>query len=158
MIGPEALLGAALVLAASAGDLKPIDPPRYRSLIASHRGRVILVDFWATWCAPCREQMPALLALVKKLRHKPFLLVAISADEPEQRKAASDFLARQGFPGPGYIKQIGSDEAFINAVSPQWSGAMPALFLYDQTGRLARSFIGETKPETVEAEILRLLR
>ncbi|HYM11627.1 MAG TPA: TlpA disulfide reductase family protein, partial [Bryobacterales bacterium] len=64
---------AALVLAAAPLDLKPIDQPGYRSVLASQRGKVVLVDFWATWCGPCREEMPAIAALQKKWQGKRFV-------------------------------------------------------------------------------------
>jgi len=145
-----------LLLAATI-TLRPIDLAGYKSLIEKHRGQVLLVNFWATWCAPCRKEMPALVALETKLRDKGFMLVTISADEPEQRRAAASFLARSKFRGPAYLKQTSDDQAFIQAVSDRWSGALPATFLYDKSGRLARSFLGETKMEAVEDEVLRLL-
>jgi len=157
MTAARLLLAASVALAAPAADLKPMDQAGYQSLIQAHRGQVLVVNFWATWCAPCREEMPALAALEKKLRGKGLVLVTISADEPEQRKAARDFLARAKFRGPAYLRQTADDQAFIHAVSEQWSGALPATFLYDQRGRLAWSFIGETKIGTVESEVWKLL-
>ncbi len=150
------MTAAKLLLAASVA-LRSIDLAGYKSLIEEHRGQVLLVNFWATWCAPCREEMPALAALEKKLRGKGLRLITISADEPEQRKAAASFLARSKFRGPAYLQQSSDDQAFIHAVSDQWSGALPATFLYDRSGRLARSFIGETKIGSIEDEVLMLL-
>lgn len=148
---------AAFAVLSAAIDLQPLDQPRYRAMIESHRGKVVLVNFWATWCAPCRAEMPALVALERKFRPKGLVLASVSADEPEQRKQAAAFLSRYGVARPAYLKQSTDDEAFINAVSPRWSGALPASFLYDRSGRLVRSFIGETKTETLEQEISKLL-
>ena len=151
------LLSASLALAFPALDLRPIDEAGYRALVSSQRGKVLLVNFWATWCAPCREEMPALVALEKKLRSRVFVMVTISADEPEQRKTAVEFLTQHGVQGPAYLKQAADDDAFISSVSREWSGALPALFLYDRSGRLARTFIGETKIEIIEREAAKLL-
>lgn len=130
-MGPAGVFAlAALVAAAAPIDLKPMDRSGYRSLLASQRG---------------------------KLQGKRFVLVTISADQPESRKAAADFLTEHGLQPPAYLLQVPDQDAFIASVSPQWSGALPALFLYDASGRLARSFLGETKIETIEREIARLL-
>ena len=51
-----------------------------RSQLSQWRGRVVLLNLWATWCAPCRKEMPTLAALEKKLGSKDFEVVAISVD------------------------------------------------------------------------------
>ena len=94
----------------------------------------------------------------RKLRDKGFVFIPISADEPGQTQTAAQFLAGLGLQSPAYLKQAADDQGFINSVSPQWSGALPALFLYDESGRLARFFIGETKTSAIDGEASRLLR
>jgi len=84
-------------------------------------------------------------------------VITISADEPEQKAAAEKFIQKSGVQGPAYLRQAASDDHFINAIDPQWSGALPALFLYDKSGRKARSFIGETDMAMLEAAIHKLL-
>lgn len=148
------------VLAAAAGlsaqpRLLPLDPEGYRKLLAAQRGRIVLVDFWATWCEPCLKELPQLVRLHNRLR-PGFTLLTISADEPEQQADALQLLAKFGAPQPAYIKRPGNDEAFIRAVDPAWSGALPALFLYDRQGRRVRSFVGETDIAVVEAAIRKL--
>ena len=149
------LLPAALF--ADAGALVPVDEDGYGKVLAGHRGKVVLADFWATWCEPCREEMPALVALAKKYRSRGVVLVTVSADEPEQETDAVEFLARTGAPAPAYIKRAKSDEDFINAVDRAWSGALPSLFLYDRQGRKAASFTGETEIAQIEAALRKLL-
>ena len=154
---PIITLASVLALPALAFDLQPLDETGYRSMLASYRGKVVLVNFWATWCAPCREEMPALVALERKLRQKGFVLVTVSADEPEQSSAAAAFLAKHGVRPPAYLKKAANDQAFIDTVNREWTGTLPATFLYDKNGRLARTFIGEAKIQTLEQEISKLL-
>lgn len=135
--------------------LIPLDAAGYRKLIAEHKGQILLVDFWATWCEPCLRELPELVKLHKRLAGR-FRLVTVSADEAEQEADARKFLARFGVPGPHYIKRSGDDDAFIRSVDPAWSGALPALFLYDRQGRRVRSFVGETEIGAVEAAIRKL--
>jgi thiol-disulfide isomerase/thioredoxin len=141
----------------AAGALIPVDEDGYRNVLAGQRHKVVLVDFWATWCEPCREEMPALVALAKKYRGRGVVLVTVSADEPEQEAAAGEFLARTGAPAPAYIKRANSDEDFINSVDRAWSGALPSLFLYDRQGRKAASFTGETEIAQIETALRKLL-
>jgi thiol-disulfide isomerase/thioredoxin len=150
---------AAAILAAllAPAPLSPIDEGGYGKLLASHRGRVVLVDFWATWCEPCRAEMPALAGLEKKWRARGLVLLTVSADEPEQERDARAFLAGAGVTGTAYIKRARSDEDFINAIDRKWTGALPALFLYDRQGRKAASFIGETEASEIEAALRKLL-
>ena len=149
---------AFLAIAPAQGQkLTPVDEAGYSALLKSQAGRVVLVDFWATWCGPCRKEMPFLVSLASKLRAKGFTLVTVSADEPEQEKEALQFLKTSGVPLPGYLKTARDDDRFIRAVDPQWSGAIPALFLYDKSGKKVQSFIGETPPATIEAAVRKLV-
>jgi cytochrome c biogenesis protein CcmG, thiol:disulfide interchange protein DsbE len=136
--------------------LTPVDEAGYAKLVAAHKGKIVLVDFWATWCEPCRAEMPQLVKLEQKLRARGFELVTVSADEPEQEAAASKVLKADGVSGPAYLKKAADDDKFIGAIDSKWGGALPALFLYDRTGEKARSFIGETPMRDLEAAIEKL--
>lgn len=153
----EALLALSGAAVAAAAKLKAIDEAGFQALIAANKGKVTLFNFWATWCEPCRAEMPALAKMDTRLKAKGLSFVTISADEPEDESRAREFLAKAGVANAGYIKQAKNDERFINAIDPKWSGALPALFLYDKTGKKARSFIGESDLKAVEAAIRKLL-
>jgi thiol-disulfide isomerase/thioredoxin len=147
----------AILLALAAPSLQTINEAGYRDLLKGHRGSVLLVDFWATWCGPCREELPQLVALSAKLDRRRFQLVTVSSDEPEQATAAAKVLVANKTPEPFFIKNVEDDSRFINSVDPKWSGALPALFLYGRDGKLVRSFVGEVEMTEVEAAIRRLL-
>ncbi len=137
--------------------LAPVDEAGYAKLTAAGKGKVTLVDFWATWCKPCRAETPRLVSLEAKLRQRGFRLITVSADEPEQEAAAAQFASEMRIPGTAYIRKAKDDERFISAIDATWSGALPALFLYDRGGRKVRSFIGETSIADLEAAITKLL-
>ncbi len=126
-------------------------------MLQSHHGHVVLVDFWATWCDPCREELPKLVALSRKLGTRKFDLVTISADEPEQEAAAATLLDKDGVGQPRYIKRADDDQVFIDSIDKKWSGALPALFLYDASGTRIASFIGESDPAVIESAIRKAL-
>lgn len=145
------------VATAAPQKLLSVDESGYREILKAHRGKVVLIDFWATWCGPCREETPKLAALQNQLKDRGFVLIAISADEPEQESEAYNFLKGNGIPTPAYIKHVKDNEEFINFIDRAWSGALPALFLYDRQGRKVASFIGETEPAQLNSAIRKLL-
>jgi thiol-disulfide isomerase/thioredoxin len=151
---------AFLALAAPAAAqprLAPLDEPAYQRLISANKGRVVVADFWATWCIPCRAEMPQLIRLETRYRGRGVKLLTISCDEPEQEAGALDFVRKSGAPQPAYIKRAASDEKFIDSVDPKWSGALPGIFVYDRQGRLVKSFIGETDMAALESVLKKLL-
>jgi thiol-disulfide isomerase/thioredoxin len=152
------LISLFIALVLSAVQLVPLDGDEYSRMLKAHRGKVVLVDFWATWCEPCREELPRLVSLSKKLDSSKFQLITISADEPEQEAGAAAILDKEGVAMPRYVKHVEDDQVFIDAIDKQWSGALPALFLYDASGKLAARFIGDSDPGEVEAAVRRALR
>ena len=119
----------------------PVDEASYSKLIAAHKGRVVLVNFWATWCKPCRAEMPDLVRLADKLRSKGLDLVSISTDETEREGEALKFLAATKVPGPLYIRKAVDDDKFSPSIDATWAdGVLPALFLYDRSGKRSRRF------------------
>jgi thiol-disulfide isomerase/thioredoxin len=137
--------------------LTPIDEACYTKLIAAHKGRVVLIDFWATWCKPCRAEMPELVKLEQKLRSRGFDLVTMSADEDGQQAGALKILQQEGVNGPTYWKKAADDDQFCDSIDAKWGCALPAVFLYDRTGKKVKSFIGETPVKDIEAAISKVL-
>jgi thiol-disulfide isomerase/thioredoxin len=151
---------ALLVLAAvglAAQPLPKINEISYPKTIAAQKGKVVLVDFWATWCVPCRKEMPEVAKLEAKLKAKGFVVIPISSDEPENDAAARAFLSKSGIQSPGFLKAPKDDDAFIRAIDAKWSGELPALVLYDKTGKKVQIWKGETAIATIEAAVAKLL-
>jgi thiol-disulfide isomerase/thioredoxin len=154
-----AILVAALVCGAASAQskLRTVDEAGYPAVLKSSAGSVTLVSFWATWCVPCRKEMPLLARMNRRLAAKGLRLVTISADDPAEERAAIEFLKDSGVSGAAYLRAAKDEDKFVRMVDPKWSGALPALFLYDRKGKLVKSFFGETPLATVEAEIQKLL-
>ena len=140
-----------------ADKLISMDEAVYAKLVAGQKGKVLLVNFWATWCQPCRKEMPALAKMAARLSAKGMVLATVSADEPEDEATARAFVRQAGIKGPSYLKQVKNDDKFIASLDPKWSGALPALALYDRTGKKVRVFIGEADLAKLEADLLKLL-
>jgi thiol-disulfide isomerase/thioredoxin len=148
----------ASVMAIGAAELRPIDEAGYTRTVAGYKGKVVLVNFWATYCVPCRKEMPALVALQQRLAGRGFQLLTVSADEPESISQASAFLDKTKSPAPSFLKRTTDDEKFYKAVDSKWlDGALPASFLYDRQGKKVRAFFGELNIQALEEEIRKRL-
>lgn len=163
MIRPLAAIVTFLTLAAApdvacgthrAGDtLHPLDANGYAKMVAAHHGHILIVDFWATWCSPCREEMPGIVALARQYDKDGIRLVTVSADDPAQMRAAKRFLDSVHAPAARYVKRSKDDGAFIAAIDTAWTGALPTLFVYDRVGRKVRALFGETAVDTLTAVV-----
>jgi thiol-disulfide isomerase/thioredoxin len=137
--------------------LAPLNEASFPRMVAAHKGKIVLVDFWATWCVPCRAEMPQLVKLSEKLKARGLDFVTVSADEPDKEPAAFQVLQQNAVAAPFYIKKATDDDKFYNLVDPEWSGEMPAMFIYDRSGKRVRSFLGETPVKDIEMAINKLL-
>ncbi len=146
-------LWAGTAIPAETGSFISFNETVHGEVLALNKGKVVLFDFWATWCAPCRAEMPLLVELEKKLRDEGFVLVTVSADEPTAKQAAIEFLQQHNVPAPVYFKSVADEDRFIDAIDKSWFGALPALFVYNRNGKLVKSFIGETPIGEIEKAI-----
>jgi thiol-disulfide isomerase/thioredoxin len=120
----------------------PIDATALHREIAKSKGKVVLVNVWATLCVPCVEEFPDLLQLRNNYERRGLEMLFVSADNPKRlRQDVYPFLKKMKVAFQTYIKRTRGDEAFINALSPTWSGALPATFVFDRSGKLIHTLI-----------------
>ena len=117
------------------------------------RGKVVLLDFWATWCAPCRKSMPELQRLHERHAARGFTVAGIAIDEGKARRKVEKFLAG---------KKIGYPNALDAAKPATWERyrvkAVPAAFLIDQEGRIVAQWTGAAaNVAEIEAKLASLL-
>ena len=119
--------------------------------LESYRGKVVLVNFWATWCEPCKEEMPSIERLRKSLGDRRFAVLAVNLAEPDARVQA--FLAKVPV---GFPVLMDRDAAAARA----WKARMlPATFIVGADGRVRYSYVGELdwSREPVRKQIAALL-
>jgi thiol-disulfide isomerase/thioredoxin len=155
-----------LLIAAAPLALPQAKPPRdpelldgagYTKLVEKYRGKALIVNFWATWCEPCRDEYPLLNQLAKQYAPKGLHVVGISLDDDGEMLLVRRFLKRYQPVFPNYRKRAGGQEAFVLAVKPGWNGAIPASFFYAVDGRQIGHLVGGGDRETFEAAIRTLL-
>lgn len=119
-------------------------------------GRPRLINFWATWCGPCREEFPDLVKIAADHKDK-IDVVTVSWDEPAEIDGeVPKFLAEMGSNSPAYLLKSRDQDAAINLVSPDWQGALPFTILLDANGEPAYSVQGRFKPKALADAIKKL--
>ena len=122
--------------------------------LEEYRGRVVLLDFWATWCPPCRRAIPELVKLQEKYGDKGLVILGVSMDDPQL--ANDEFL--QMFKEKMKINYpiLRADEWVVRAYFPDGRTAIPTLYLIDREGTIREKVVGY-RPGALERVIVELL-
>ena len=124
----------------SGRDLRVVDRVGYDAAIAEHRGKVVLIDFWATWCLPCVEQFPHTLELAERFGKRGLAVITVSFDEPLELQHVTGFLNSHRTSGvTNLISRFGTSPRSMEAFEIP-SGAVPYYKVYDRSGMLRHSF------------------
>jgi cytochrome c-type biogenesis protein len=150
-----------IAAAASNPNLPPEPDVTFKNLegadvpLASLKGKVVLLNFWATWCEPCRSEIPVLIGLQDKYSSKGFTLLGASMDE-DGKKAIDPFMAHTRFDVNGVPKTmdypivLGSD-----AITDKFGGllGMPTSYLISRDGKIVKRYIGVVDPLQVTKDV-----
>lgn len=136
--------------------LVPVSAEQLLDAVRQSGAPAVVLNVWATWCAPCREEFPDLIRLWRAYRDRGLRLMLVSADFEDQAGAARRFLARQGVDFVTFLK-TGDDMGFIEGLDRRWTGALPATFVYDRGGRLRHFQEGRSTYEALELQVLAAL-
>jgi thiol-disulfide isomerase/thioredoxin len=124
--------------------IKTIDAKGLSALISERKGKVLLLNIWATWCVPCREEFPDLVMLSNDLRGTNAEVVAVSVDYPDETaQKIAPFVKKMKTPFRVYVADFPSQDDFINSFDKEWSGAVPVTFIYDKHGKQQKYLLGK---------------
>jgi thiol-disulfide isomerase/thioredoxin len=116
--------------------------------------RPLLINFWATWCQPCREEFPDLVRIGDDYKTRKLDFVIVSLDDPSEIKTTVPrFLRRMRAQMPAFLLNANEPDAAISAVDPEWAGSMPATFLLDASGQLVYKHLGPINPDELRTEL-----
>ena len=135
-------------------DVSLIDADGFQSLVNQHRGKVLFINTWATWCVPCIEEFPDLVRLQKYYHNSDVVFVGISVDFPDEVESkVKPFLYSQKVNFPNYVQNFKQPEDLINLLNEKWRGAVPATFIYDKDGNQQKFLLGKHSFDDFKTEI-----
>lgn len=135
-----------------------LDSVALTNLISENNGNVFVVNVWATWCVPCVEEMPALVKLTDSYESENVKVIGISIDYPEEiQSKILPFIKKHKINFPIYVNDFKNDEALINFLNKEWSGAIPATFIYDKTGIQKEFLLGKHSFEDFKSAVEKYL-
>lgn len=134
----------------------PVTAAQLLEAVRAPGARAVLVNVYATWCGPCREEFPDLVKLERDYRVKGLRVLFVSVDDEENMPAVKQFLATQGVTYPSYRKAQ-PDMEFINGLDAEWNGTLPATWLYDGAGRRRDFWMGAADYQTFEQKLKPIL-
>jgi thiol-disulfide isomerase/thioredoxin len=133
----------------------PVDDKTWNATVQAHHGKVLLVSFWASYCQPCLEEMPDLLALAQK-NAATLDVVFVNTDDPASTAHVQAILRRRKIvlPSSSSLAVVAADPTpFIRAIDPNWQGEVPATVLYTVDGKRHDTLIGQHSAAELEAAI-----
>jgi len=156
---PEAAT-ATVAAALPSIDVTVVDKAGFAQALSAHRGKIVLVDYWATWCGPCVKQFPHTVELWNKYRDRGLDVIGLSFDEPSDVAAVQKFLAEKGATFDNLISKVGAQES--SADEFDFDGALPHYVIFDRTGNLAKRLSPSDptipfRPDMIDAAVEELL-
>lgn len=134
-------------------NLNDIDVNGIKQLLKNNTDKVRLINVWATWCGPCVTEYPEFITINRMYRRRDFEFISISADDPAKKNKALKFLKENQSSATNYIFSADDKYKLIEAIDPNWQGALPYTLLVEPGGKIVYSKQGAIAP----AELKRII-
>ncbi|MCL4703541.1 TlpA family protein disulfide reductase [bacterium] len=129
--------------AAAVPSVRTITLPELQRLIQDRNGKHLVLNMWATWCVPCKEEFPDLSSLAENAGETADV-VGISLDYPDEIDSrVIPFLRQNPVSFTIYVADVANQDNFINSLNQNWSGALPTTFIYDSDGQQTAMLVGK---------------
>jgi len=136
-----------------------IDTDALKGLITQQREGPLLVNFWATFCDPCRDEFPDLVKIDKQYRPRSLEFVTVSLDDIDEIKnEVPKFLDLMNATMPAYLLNVSDPEPAINFIDRRWQGDLPATFLYNEKGEVVYKHIGRVNAAELREAIEKVVK
>ncbi len=119
-----------------------VDTAALRDLRKNDSGKFRLINFWATWCAPCVAEFEEFVTVNRMYRHRDFELVTVSINQPDEEKQVLEFLKKQHASNRNLLFASADRDLLMGAFDPKWQGAVPYTVLLDPEGTVIYREVG----------------
>jgi thiol-disulfide isomerase/thioredoxin len=137
------------------GRLVPVSATELTELLAEKQGKVLLVNFWASWCSPCLKEIPELVELADRYRDRGFELVPVSLDDPGSIEVTVVPFLNKWFPDFFSYARVDLDmDTVVSVVDPAWNEILPSSYIIARDGSVAEQIQGGKPIAVFEAAIL----
>ena len=137
--------------------LDPINIDQVKALGKNNTGKFLLLNFWATWCAPCVAEFPELQRLLQMYRKRPFDVVTVSINTPDEKNLVHNFLREQHAITKNLLFNFNDPADGIAAFGNDWSGGVPFTVLLSPEGKVLYHTQGAINPLELRRAILKYL-
>jgi peroxiredoxin len=134
--------------------LRTIDEAGLKELVKNNTDSLRLINVWATWCGPCVTEFPEFIKMNRMYRGRDFQFISISADDPDNKEKALKFLQKQQASNVNYIFSVDDKYKLIDAIDPQWEGALPYTLIIAPGGKIVYSQQGAIDAFEVKKKIV----
>lgn len=135
-------------------DIRMIDEAGLKALIKNNSDSLRLINVWATWCGPCVTEFAEFITMNRMYRGRSFEFISISADDPENKDKALKFLKKQQASNINYLFSLDDKYKLIEAIDPNWEGALPYTILVEPGGKIVYSKQGAIDPFELKKKIV----
>jgi peroxiredoxin len=134
--------------------LNDISVDEIKEIIQNKSQKLRLINVWATWCGPCTMEFPDFITIDRMYRGRDFEFISISTDKPERKEKALSFLKKQEASNQNFIFSGSDIYQLIEAIDPDWKGALPYTLLVEPGGKIIYHVQGVIDPLQLKKQIV----
>jgi thiol-disulfide isomerase/thioredoxin len=142
--------------AAPATQVPTVTAKQIRALVDERKGKVVVVNFWASWCPPCMREFPAIIKVYEQYQNKGLEIFAVSLNTAEDMVDIREFVRTTKPPFPIYLADP-ADKTFNESVLKGWSGEMPMTLVFNTAGERVIAHTSELTYEQLATKVQALL-
>jgi thiol-disulfide isomerase/thioredoxin len=145
-------------LATEPVNIEPVDAAGLKALRKNPTGKLLLINFWATWCGPCVTEFPELITINRMYRQRAFEMITVAAHTPDEKTEALAFLKKQQSSGRNLMFGGTDKYELMEAFDPDWTGALPYTMLLSADGQVIYKEQGTIDVLELKRAIVRSLK